>query len=180
MYCECGCGMPTNLAKRSYKKNRIVKGQAFRFLLGHQFNLPDSKERRIAGIVKLRGEGNPAWKGNDASGDAGRFRARSKFQLKECESCGKKSIDRHHRDGNPLNNDPPNVRILCRKCHMIEDGRASDGITCKHGHLMISPNIYVYPSGILGCKACRREAVRRWRGSRTNGQSTVVMDRLGA
>jgi len=32
-------------------------------------------------------------------------------------------MDRHHVDGNPNNNHRSNVRFLCRRCHMDDDGR---------------------------------------------------------
>jgi 5-methylcytosine-specific restriction endonuclease McrA len=40
-----------------------------------------------------------------------------------CEKCPAPGIDRHHRDGNPGNNVPENLMVLCRRCHMVEDGR---------------------------------------------------------
>lgn len=35
----------------------------------------------------------------------------------------KSGVDRHHRDGNVGNNEPENIVILCRRCHMLIDGR---------------------------------------------------------
>lgn len=37
--------------------------------------------------------------------------------------CGRGITERHHRDGDPTNNDPSNIELLCRLCHMEEDGR---------------------------------------------------------
>lgn len=67
------------------------------------------------------------WKG-DAAGDAagvaaGRVRARNRYPLSLCERCNKAASDRHHVDGNTLNNTTENVMILCRRCHMLVDGR---------------------------------------------------------
>jgi len=55
----------------------------------------------------------------------GRQRARKLFPvLGMCEKCeNKPAFERHHLDGNQLNNHPQNVARLCRHCHMIEDGR---------------------------------------------------------
>jgi uncharacterized protein YlaI len=37
---------------------------------------------------------------------------------KNCEMCGAtESLDRHHKDENPLNNEPSNVMTLCDACH---------------------------------------------------------------
>lgn len=65
------------------------------------------------------------WKGDDIITKSGRSRALRKFKVDHCEKCGTKNvrIDRHHKDGNTKNNLRSNVFLLCRKCHMIEDGR---------------------------------------------------------
>lgn len=37
----------------------------------------------------------------------------------ECEICGKQGkLDVHHKDENSNNNDPDNLQVLCRSCHM--------------------------------------------------------------
>jgi predicted amidophosphoribosyltransferase len=40
-----------------------------------------------------------------------------------CERCGKPATERHHKDGDTGNNVRSNLAFLCRRCHMIEDGR---------------------------------------------------------
>ena len=70
-----------------------------------------------------KGENNPNWKGDKALQISGRYRAEIWFPSKPCEVCGKEKTERHHVDGNPLNNKVSNIKFLCRKCHMIEDGR---------------------------------------------------------
>lgn len=71
----------------------------------------------------VKGERHPAWKGDAATVTTKRERAQRAFALGACERCGGKAVDRHHRDGDPGNNAPGNVAPLCRRCHMIEDGR---------------------------------------------------------
>lgn len=68
---------------------------------------------------------NPNWKGNRASRHTGNGRAIQLFVLPAtCQRCGAlKRLDRHHVDGNTLNNDAANVWFLCRRCHMTVDGR---------------------------------------------------------
>jgi hypothetical protein len=61
---------------------------------------------------------------SDAVGQ-GRDRARRRYPLGPCQRCGRPAIDRHHRDGNTHNIEPGNVEALCRRCHMIADGRMS-------------------------------------------------------
>ena len=72
---------------------------------------------------QLRGSNHPQWKGDDASPTTKRNRARRKFKLGPCIDCGKPGTDRHHIDGDPGNNAASNVAILCRRCHMKQDGR---------------------------------------------------------
>lgn len=71
------------------------------------------------------GENHCNWKGNDIVVRSGRSRALRKFKVEYCEKCGIKNVrlDRHHKDENTKNNLRSNIVILCRKCHMIEDGR---------------------------------------------------------
>ena len=67
-----------------------------------------------------RGEGHHSWKGDQASRRAGRSRALRLFANRPCEACDAPTAERHHEDGNPLNNDPANVRMLCRPCHLAQ------------------------------------------------------------
>lgn len=66
------------------------------------------------------------WKGDQAARHTGRHRAQKLFAATVCEQCGAtaetagKPLQRHHKDGNPLNNAPGNVEILCEDCHVAE------------------------------------------------------------
>lgn len=59
----------------------------------------------------------------------GRQYARDHFALAAvCERCETApAVDRHHKDGNPLNNVAGNIASLCRRCHMEVDGRIKAG-----------------------------------------------------
>lgn len=78
------------------------------------------KKRDAHTIQRLReahtGTNSVQWKGDKALPDTGRTRAEGYF---ECPQ-GK---ERHHIDGNPLNNNPANVEFLTRREHQIKDGR---------------------------------------------------------
>ncbi len=70
-----------------------------------------------------RGENHYRWQGDQISQPGGRSRAERMYPNPgPCVVCGNKG-ERHHIDGNTANNLPENVRILCRHCHMEEDGR---------------------------------------------------------
>ena len=67
---------------------------------------------------KRWGEDHHAWKGSEVDAQQGRKRALRRFELSACERCGKPGNDRHHRDGNPINNEASNIESLCRSCHV--------------------------------------------------------------
>jgi hypothetical protein len=119
----------------------------------------------------------------------GRRRAQRMFpEIRQCERCGDgtKLLDRHHVDGNTFNNARKNVRFLCRRCHMIEDGRLAAFAAaaskrapmvtaaaakarrartiCKRGHPLSGVNLYVKPNGNRICRTCRRALARREKG----------------
>lgn len=50
--------------------------------------------------------------------NTGRKYAQGLFAASECSVCGvTHSLERHHRDENPANNEPSNVQIVCKTCH---------------------------------------------------------------
>jgi 5-methylcytosine-specific restriction endonuclease McrA len=64
------------------------------------------------------------WSGGKVSEKGGRARALHLYPvIGPCVSCGSPRSERHHRDENTANNHPANIVILCRRCHMKEDGR---------------------------------------------------------
>ena len=104
--CGCGCGQPVPIAAKTRGAVGHVKGQPVRFVAGHSGRL---EAGRIPGADEL---------------GRGRREAQRRFDLGECEfGCGKRARDRHHLDGDPTNNAPANVMRLCRRCHMLLDGR---------------------------------------------------------
>lgn len=75
---------------------------------------------------KRFGVGHHSWKGDDIIVKSGRTRALRGYAPRACEVCDNPKAERHHKDGNTRNNTPDNVRFLCRKCHMVEDGRLNE------------------------------------------------------
>ena len=58
-------------------------------------------------------------KWGEAHGSARKIAYLIEGREKFCEICGTtKSIDIHHKDGNPYNNAPDNLVSVCRSCHM--------------------------------------------------------------
>lgn len=106
-----------------------------------------------------RGSNHPSWKGDDANTGTKRARAQRMFALTICERCGEADArDRHHRDGNTGNNCRKNIAILCRRCHMIEDGRL---LKLKK---LAKHNSEVRRKPPRPCRTCNRVATQFWRG----------------
>lgn len=180
--CQCGCGLPAPIAKRTINSLGVIKGVPRRFVRNHWVYSVDG--RRISKEAKLA-EKNPMWKGTDVLPQAGHLRARRRFTLKPCADCGAPGRDRHHQDANTLNNTEENVIILCRRCHMKRDGRLEKLIAsrriygvrphCGHGHLYTEKSTgfsqkgkYIYRY----CKVCKTLQGRRQR--RSNKEEQIV------
>ena len=103
-----------------------------------------------------------------------------------CAECGNPQAERHHVDDNPLNNDPINIKALCRRCHTIEHGKTfSPEVTamgraaanakqrakthCPSGHPYEGINLYVDPTGRRHCRECNLEAKRKYRAGGGRG-----------
>lgn len=53
------------------------------------------------------------------------------LQKDSCELCGQQNnIDVHHIDGDYQNNDPSNLQVLCRSCHMKEHRKKGKCVIC--------------------------------------------------
>lgn len=100
------CYLWTETENREYRKKLSVARR--------KRKCSEETKRKIS-LSKL-GEKNPNWKGDDAKKGTGWDRARRIYPAP-------KGYDRHHIDGNPLNNDPINVLIIPRRKHMKIDGR---------------------------------------------------------
>jgi len=66
----------------------------------------------------------------------GRYRARAQTNVECCERCGRAGrLDVHHKDGDPTNNAPENLEVLCRGCHLKHHrSRTCSVPNCKARH----------------------------------------------
>lgn len=83
--------------------------------------MPSAYTQSPEHVAKRRraGEASHHWLGDQVSKKGGRTRAlRTYRSIGPCEECGAVKTERHHKDENPANNDPGNIAILCRRCHM--------------------------------------------------------------
>lgn len=80
--------------------------------------------RREALRSQKMGTNNPNWKGEKCGRRSGNCRARRLYlKCQPCIICGAHNGERHHKDGDTLNNSPANIVFLCRRHHMEADGR---------------------------------------------------------
>jgi len=80
-----------------------------------------TKETKIKMRNSVLGDKNHCWKGNNPKNpmNAGHLRARILFG-------NKKGLEKHHIDGNPLNNELSNIAWVTRKQHMEIDDRMNN------------------------------------------------------
>jgi len=80
--------------------------------------------RRDALREQKIGVNNPNWKGEECKRRGGNDRARRLYpEDRPCERCNIPKGERHHKDGNTLNNTAENIEFLCRRHHMEADTR---------------------------------------------------------
>ena len=116
---------------------------------------------------------HPKWRVNDAKPRTGNARAEKMYPtLGKCSLCFHKAIDRHHMDGNTLNNKETNIAPLCRYHHMIVDGRMDKLIERQKSKVpnktkreCVICGVFAYPIRKGKCHACneyfRRNSVER-------------------
>lgn len=129
----------------------------------------------------LRGKKHPAWKGDAATDESKRERVQRAYALGACELCGKPATDRHHRNGDPGDNDILNIQPLCRRCHMQIDGRLDVFKSTSKGLISKRTVVGSYPDNwkFISDDVCRRAGHRCIRcghpyrkGAHGNGQWT--------
>ena len=109
--CHCGCGQKTTIARKTNTAKGWIKGQPISYIQYHNMRLHP-----------LRKCTN--WKGDAVGESAARLRAHRLYRnIGPCTMCGNLKSERHHKDGNPRNNNSENIQILCHYHHMEVDGR---------------------------------------------------------
>lgn len=148
------------------KQSHIDMGYAHHFC---------SRECSWAYTRKLfTGEGGPAWNGDNVGRPAGRQRARRLYSSRPCEVCSATRAERHHRDGNTLNNDPSNIAFLCHKHHFAlhDFGHRPHRYLkahCLRGHPYDDANTRIARNGVRVCRACKALHQRHYNELRKAG-----------
>lgn len=50
--CQCGCGEPAPISKKTHRKKGLIKGQPCRFINGHQHRMPGFRTRKIRTVQR--------------------------------------------------------------------------------------------------------------------------------
>lgn len=81
--------------------------------------------QRCRSCSKL-GTRNPRWSTTTQNISTHYYRARAAHNERKsaCVRCNDAKSEIHHRDGDPTNNAPENIKFLCHACHMAEHAKA--------------------------------------------------------
>ena len=114
--CQCGCGQPTSIAKRTRSSRGQIKGSPLRFINGHNSRLLSSEEqRRRCSFRKedaLRYTGSPF--------NYIKIKGRHMHRVVAEEVLGRPLTSKeivHHKDGNKWNNQPENLEVMLQSEH---------------------------------------------------------------
>jgi hypothetical protein len=75
--CECGCGLPTRIETRARRKEGYARGQAKRFMKGHNTRMPE-RERLFSKVEKTE-DGCWAWTGTRSWNGYGTLKFRGRW-----------------------------------------------------------------------------------------------------
>jgi hypothetical protein len=127
--------------------------------LRRELQLPSMAHRKFCDRACMRKGFTGRRTATSVSWTMGHYYARQLVPEGPCTQCGKeRGSDVHHVDGDHTNNEPSNLRRLCRSCH-IKAHRSSSH--CPQGHEFDDANTYVNPrTGHRTCKRCRSDKMK--------------------
>ena len=159
--CRCDCGTVKAVRLDSLSSGRVVSCGC-----AHRDWLKTNSKFVVGNTVRpnqyARGPNNGQWKGDSIVDGHDRCRSLYPDPLGQCErdDCSKLAVDRHHRDGNSINNDRSNVMFVCRGCHQLIDGRMAARVEDMRRAVIGKP------ATKKQLDARRSGARRRWREGR--------------
>jgi hypothetical protein len=119
------CSQPTVLW--ALRKFGIPARSASESKRGRPNNTVWTPEMRASLAAKRRGENNPMfgtvspnrghYKNEQPSRNTGRALAQRLYGEQPCVVCGTLPVERHHIDGDTMNNEPTNIEFYCRPHH---------------------------------------------------------------
>lgn len=69
----------------------------------------------------------------------------------KCEICGEPAEHVHHKDKNRQNDEPNNLMVLCRPCHVEQHLRLAFTISCPRCRSFFT---YILKDGTRVCRKC--------------------------
>jgi predicted XRE-type DNA-binding protein len=148
--CECGCGEPTPIAKRTSTRDRTVKGQPLRFIPNHhQKAIPRHRippaERFWAKVTKADSGECWGWTARITSDGYGQFREGGK---------GSRNV-RAHRFAYELTKGPiPEGLLVCHTC--------DNPLCCNPAHLFVGTVADNAADMVAKGRSCRGAAHRNY------------------
>lgn len=114
--CECGCGLPTPIAKRTRTSRGQVKGAPLRFINGHNSFLLSSEEQRRRASFR-----DPdALRYSGKRDNYVKLKGRHMHRVVAEQKIGRALLPGevvHHKDGDKWNNNPDNLEVMTQSEH---------------------------------------------------------------
>lgn len=172
--CECGCGEPAPIARRSSTRDNLVRGQPMRFVAGHHLGSDDRAIRWTGGRSTLNGYPAVTELGHPHADSRGRVLEHIYLAAKALGRPLPEGAQVHHVDGDRTNNSPGNLvlcpdqayhQLLHRRQRALEACGNANWLKCPYCKRYDDPaNLYVRPNGHamhLACSAKYRRARQR-------------------
>jgi len=114
--CECGCGLPTPIAKRTKSGRNQRKGEPLRFINGHNSRLLSGEEQRRRSSFR-----EPSlFRFSGSKNNYVKFHQRHMHRVVAEQKLGR-PLERgeivHHLDGDKWNNAPENLEVMTQAEH---------------------------------------------------------------
>lgn len=172
VFCECGCGEPAPIATKTDTAQGYIKGKPMRFVRGHHMRL--RLKSQVEYLIQDCGYKTPCWvwqRGLGGSGygavhDSAKGYAVGAHVIYYERRFGKTPLGleldhlcRNRRCVNPEHLEP--VTPIENRRRGSTDA-AAERTHCPNGHEYTPNNVYIW-KGKRSCKACRNDAVSRYR-----------------
>jgi hypothetical protein len=172
--CQCGCGLPTAIVKKSSKKRGLVAGSHYRYRHGHGQCVP-IETRLWEKVQKEPNGGCWLWTGGTTNGGygvigvgRGRLHRAHRISWEIANGPIPDGLKVLHRCDNPPCVNPAHLFLgtqvdNMRDCAAKGRHKLKAQTHCKRGHEFTAENTYAVGDRWRGCLTCRKAYDRkRW------------------